>query len=1115
MLTIYSASAGSGKTYNLVLDYLATCFRHNLPMFLKMKNRDGYVCTSCNGYRGILAITFTNNAAAEMKARVVEFLNRLVFAKSFNDLKPDDFDNLCKKVFDKDLEISRQDCFVFLHESSKTLLHSILYDYARFSITTIDSFIQRVIRSSALYLNLSMNYAVQIHLTDFYQKAIEQYVSNLLSDHQQFDIIVSELLRQLEDDGKSNVNRFLSKALDILYYDAEKSHPYVKKFPEMVDLLAVVQQWRIKSLQILAECKKSLKPLSEQAATLFKTAETEGIFPNGKSKWNLWFAQVVDDPFNTEKGFDKSKCIQEFDETKVFTTKSKKKDIIALKEGYAEQIKDLFYKVRDIVLKNAKEYFSNRILSKNANQLLVLNALKSLVNDIKIQTDSFFLVESNPLLNDEIQSDSGGLPVFEKMSFYKHFFIDEFQDTSLMQWEDLKPLIVNVLSNAGDLTLFGDVKQSIYRFRNGEVDLFYRLSDYGRLQAADTEQEIAQLLRNAEDYRFEPLRTNYRSYSAVVSFNNRFFRFFAEKLGKSDYYTDVKQRSVKKKQGGLVQIFDIAKNDKRDICRVWSDCSEDFYQDVYMKMRKEEAALLFAVMDAKQRGYRYGDMAVLLTGRTKCTDFAQCLMLAGIPVVTTESLQLCDNPNINLIISTLRYLINQKDTLAQTVILDYFARSRNQDFNEILCSCNHEELSTILEQHFGILNFKQTVDRWLCDPFLLTVKDIIRFYELDPESDPFVADFLDLTVDFSHGNIASISDFLYWWDDINRYGDSIPRLSLSGSSDAVQLMTVHKSKGLEFPVVITYCSVSPGGRDTYYWVTDESSGQGCYVKHEKSMQYSDFQEDYEEEEDKKNLDGLNLWYVDFTRAKQMLYILADLSVPQNENDKWNVKRALRYFVNPNEADENAETEGEESYSIDHVDGTYYYGDHDWWKDKGQPDEKAAEVDKVTEEGLPTESEFRVSFSDMTFCDNPSVMVIKREPDTESLETGTHIHDFLQKLTVFPSSEAERDAVTDSEPEEIRVRLHQLFERVANDPAWSPYFYISEWDRVLNEVPIIMASDKVRRPDRIVFKPDHVMIIDYKTGREYKAKYEAQLAEYQKCLTMMGFKDVRTKILYID
>ncbi|MBP5497526.1 MAG: UvrD-helicase domain-containing protein [Bacteroidales bacterium] len=1100
MLTVYSASAGSGKTYNLVFDYLACCFRRNLSGFLRLADRRGYVCPSCSGYQQILAITFTNNAGAEMKERVVQWLHRLAFAESGSDLAPNDFQNLCRKVFGSGHGLSEEECFVFLHENAKTLLHNILYDYARFSITTIDSFIQRVIRSSALYLNLSMNYAVQIQLTDFFQMAIEQYICELASNNQQFNVVVQELMEQLEDQGSANISRFLSKGLGVLYYDAEKSHPFVKNFPDFDHLMAVTNQWKKNQYQILELSKQQVQPLAAQAVAVFKTAEGVGIMPNGTMKWDKWFAQVAEDPFSLEKGFESSRCHRDMDTGKVFTVKgsaSEKKRLESLKESYAEQVQDLFSQIQDIVLKNAKKYFTNRVLARNANPLLVLNALKNHIEIIKEQTDSFFLSESNPLLNDEILSPTRGEPVFEKMHFYKNFFIDEFQDTSLMQWQDLKPLIINALGEGGTLTLFGDVKQSIYRFRNGEAELFYRLLDRNRLQSAAAEKDIANMVGGQNDFRFEPLDTNFRSRSSVIAFNNQFFRYYAEKLGQDAYYADVEQKIREDKQGGLVQIYGYNKKDFKDIRKVWPECTEAFYQDIYLQLRPEEAELLYAVMDARRRGYSYGDMAVLLRGRAKCNDFARCLMLAEIPVITSESLQLIDNPNINLIISTLRYLVNANDTLSQTVIIDYFAHRKSMDFGAAIYQSRQQPFVELMEQYIGIQDFGETVERWLRNPFMVTVKEIVRFYQLSRDADPFVADFLDLVYDFTQSHVASVADFLVWWDDINCYGETIPRLSLPKTSGAVRLMTIHSSKGLEFPVVITHCTASSGSQASRYWVTDPATGQSCYVSHHKDLQYSDFQQEYEEEEKKKSLDGLNLWYVDFTRARDMLYILADFSESKSkttdkpdDETQLSIKKALKLFLNG----QNIESSDVSIYS---------FGDIEWHNPS---------VSNVEE---PKDSDFRVSCSDLAFLDNESLKVELSEESSEQQNVGTYIHNFLQKLTHFPSTKEECEALTASEPEEIRERLLHLFENEMQDPVRRPYFHLDEGDVVLNEVSIITEKGEVRRPDRIVIKPDHVMIIDYKTGKEYHDKYERQLAEYKHCLEEMGYEDVRTDVLYVE
>lgn len=259
------------------------------------------------------------------------------------------------------------------------------------------------------------------------------------------------------------------------------------------------------------------------------------------------------------------------------------------------------------------------------------------------------------------------------------------------------------------------------------------------------------------------------------------------------------------------------------------------------------------------------------------------------------------------------------------------------------------------------------------------------------------------------------------------------------------------------------------------------------------MQYSDFQKEYDEEEDKRSLDGLNLWYVDFTRARDMLYVLTDFSKSDNkEIEKWDIKKALLQYVGDQQ---NSIIAGENDI--------YYSGDPDWRNPQ------------VSTQPTASQSEFKVTCSKMSFCGNNSIKVISTVVSTESQDMGTRIHHFLQKLTLFPTTLEEQLEITKDEPEEIRMRLLQLFDRTAEDPSLSPYFYPNPEDQVLNEVSIITELGDLKRPDRIVIKPDHVMIIDYKTGQEHKLQYESQLSEYKDYMLKMGYKDVRTEILYLE
>ena len=299
-------------------------------------------------------------------------------------------------------------------------------------------------------------------------------------------------------------------------------------------------------------------------------------------------------------------------------------------------------------------------------------------------------------------------------------------------------------------------------------------------------------------------------------------------------------------------------------------------------------------------------------------------------------------------------MINPKDKLVQTTILHFFCTKYHQDFHAALLKNTESDFHAVLNELFPSQDFSHNLAGWAQSPFLLTMKDMVRYYQFDDSEDPFIADFLDLVHEYGKSQTASVSAFLTWWDDLNRYKETVPLLSLSGKSDAVQLMTIHASKGMEFPVVITHCSAS-NSRESYYWVNDARSQKSCYVKHEKNMKYSDFQGFYEAEEDKRNLDQLNLWYVDFTRARDMLYLLVEFPESKDnkkkEDEKTNIKNILQKFV-----------KNSENAISDNQNHIFHYGDFEWQKPTKVSDNQ------------PKNSNLQVCCSNLTFCENESINV---------------------------------------------------------------------------------------------------------------------------------------------
>lgn len=1105
MFKVYSASAGSGKTYNLVLDFLYYCFRPYLKRFKNLENPQKFECSTCLNYQNILAVTFTNNAAAEMKSRIVSKLYEIAFQSEEEQKRSGDYKNLYEKCFENDKSYWNF-APIFFKKCSQALLHDILFDYSRFTITTIDSFVQRIIRSSAVALGLTTNYDIQIQLSDFYNGAINLYVSELSESNSQLKIVADEILQSLEEKGKANVTDFLESSLRIIYGDAEKSYPFMQISGNTEDIVKDVYEWRTTYSTLKKDYPKtmtaSLTLISQKAATVFADAERYGIIPQKKVSDFFLNLPYNEDHWlnlngNSNKGLEHSKVSKELKSDSVFKKVTKHEDLI---DGYAQQIIALKEDAKQIVYDFAKEFYTYKALAQNSNKLLVLATLRDKMDILKEQSSSFFLSESNTLIYKEITTNYGAEGLFEKVSSFKNFFLDEFQDTSKMQWEDLKPLLLNALSspssNDGNITLFGDVKQSIYRFRNGDVKLFYNLIDYNRLK--DSERVLSSLLKK-DDYFDKNLDTNWRSLPTIVNFNNNLFKFFSETLELGNYYKDVLQKVPVKSENndfqnslpdysrGLVKIVIGDKESPKNIFDYWPEVDSEFANIVVPELPVELLETLIAVVDAQKRGYEFSDIMILSSSNDTCAQAANMLMAAQFPVVTVESLKISDNPAVNLIINTLYYYQNPNDNVRQATILKYFAsKCNNADFFALLLENKSfdEKLQTL-----GKETFDSTLEEILSNPFVFAIKELIKYYEFDSQHNPFIADFLDLVSDFSKNHVTTIENFLEWWND-KVYGDNntVPKLSLPSGQNAIRVMSIHKSKGLEAPVVITICKNPPPNLKSNAWLKSDRYNTPSYVTLDKSLQYSDFSDEYLRDVEDNKLDYLNKWYVDFTRAKEILYVIYG-KPKKKTSSALSIGNTVLNFIE-NNPDVN---------KID--DNNFYFGDFQHKKaySKEQKEDKSGDL--------------KIYYSDFAFHGNRKFIITKEKDSASAL--GTEIHEILQKIRSFPDSEQEIEKITAMYPDSLRESLKKILTQILDNKELKTYFFVEAEDIVRNEVEIVTEDGTLKRPDRVVFKPDHVMIIDYKTGKEHNEEYEKQISEYKSYIEQLGYKDVRTRILYLS
>ena len=1050
MFTTYSASAGSGKTTHLVADYITLCFRNVKP--------------STYTFHNILGITFTNNAAAEMKERIVKSLNAFAFTSkdqlqgSARCIYQMVAENLWGKKCNIDTERE-----IFLQRQSLYLLQNIVYDYARFTLSTIDSFFQNVIRASALSLNLDINYSVLIKPKEFEIQAVDQ----LLNELSQGDALAPKVLFMLEnrlaDNGSINMDKELLEVLDIRYDNREKNYHFLDKMVQLTpeEHKTIIQNWRKELKALPTQAAQTIKSIAAEGQKYVDAVTNSGISFSSRTL-KTWFTDIVKNPFDKYKA-DISVFYRK-DTTSLYTKKVLKPDLQVIADQNADSIEKCFNQLRDALLPLRQRYLDLELVLKHAEQLLLMADLENKMNEIMKYNNFFILSEANFLIHENIKGQDTP-PLYERVR-YENFFIDEFQDTSLMQWLNLLPLIENnaLAHNGRQVTLFGDVKQAIYRFRNGEADLFYNLIDYDRLK----KYVLAPKQLIDKDFNKETLSSNYRSLKSVVEFNNEFFQYYSNELGLGHYYEDVCQK-VENQSPGFVRVFFENKDSKSD--------NDD------ITLQEEET--LLAVQDALDRGYAFGDIAVIYSGNDKCTRIANLMLAKGWNVVTERSLSLESAPEVALILATLQYLLQPQDVISQAAILHHYAtvNEKDESIDQLLFQLREDNF---FKSKVGV-DFKPA--EWRALPLFLMVQEIIRCFGLNKLKSPFIVDFENRVLEFTQTRNGGLAQFMIWWRLLPEI-QSVPTLTLPSKTDAITVTTIHKSKGLEYPVVVLPCG-KRDNRTSSIW-TETTDGQVAYIDLSKThCEGSSFSKDYDEEAKAKNLDELNKLYVAHTRASEMLYVIAKLG---SENSMPEYGDYLYTYIVNNEQSTH------ENGTIAFQKGERYYtaGAPDW----RMPQDKQRVTTSLQEPAITLPE---ASIGEM----------LQREQytpkQTSDQLVGTRIHDYLAKLTTFPQTESEIEQLTILEDETLRGSLHKALKTILQDEKMRPYFAPDV--QVLNEVTIVDAHGQERRPDRIVFLDGKVVVIDYKTGKPLP-QYQEQIDTYCNLLTQMGYNQVEGHLLYI-
>lgn len=1066
---VYQASAGAGKTFTLIKEYLKLCFKAERPEDV---------------FQSILAITFTNAAANEMKAKIVRYLCEIVGLEEMKD-------EGMQKALVKELDITEEQ----LKDKAQRLLTGIMHNYSDFCVCTIDAFVQRLSRGFAQELGLPNQYSVSIDDEEMAERIIEGIGMEI---NGQDDLLTHSLVDfsqdQFENDNFSDIKKQLSdfikklltekayqndagnQIMDMDHY--QKTLAYLKEKEKAFEdeIKAYVDGFRAVEQRYDLHTEDYWQKAKGVASFINKLAEGKYDMPNS------YFDQAIDG----------NKCLGD----------PSRQDVNEALVGVLKPLRAYFRK-------NVGAY----IFHKTQRKLLYLYALRYFVKkafeQVAADDEMVHISEFNKRLN-EVMGDFSVPFVYERLGeHFQHVFVDEFQDTSILQWQNLLPLIDNGLGSGQMSMVVGDGKQSIYRFRSGEVGQIVNLPDIYAMpqdeRKAAFEQYQNALRRN---YGFTNLDTNFRSFANVVNFNNAFFEFAYRYLKPESQKVYVDERpdskdGVKieqiahKKEQGLVQVelFD-------------SEKDKDYY------FPRIEAI----VRDLTERwGYSFGDIAVLTRSKDFGGQVANHLNDVGVPVVSQESILLKSSDKVQLLVSTLRYLIHDDDMVNAANLLYYWKLCQNPDFTGDV-SHWFDDLKPVMrgestmETVMGLKadTLKGALSKATC--LYDFCASLLRVYGIDSLRDAFLNYFMEEVFKWQSSTMQGIEEFLAYWDKKKDRSLSVK----SVEKNAVQIMTIHKSKGLEYPVVIypkaiTDLNEKLNNRDPEEeWLRPDELGFEAIPNIKKVLfrldgnaeKMGDIPAQHKEKEDESNrLDNLNLLYVAFTRAKQRLYVIAPQKKEPKSKKVAEKLNALQDFLEQ-------QTDHQVSGELDPDVMLYRFGDPDFTNPKVDETEEKSETE-------PADSRSAEWFSRVNIEPDPTRLWQSVSDTMQPREWGELVHQIFSKIRCAE----EADAVLLPYLNEGTLDLHtagalkdkflQMSQHQKVAPAFGPEAKVKTECEVLDP-----TKHQVLRFDRYAELPDAIYLIDYKTGK-HDEENRKQIQNYVAVLSRMTSKEILAYLVYLS
>jgi len=1021
------SSAGSGKTYTLCLNFIS------ISLLGSYKYSSDY-------YRNILAITFTNKAATEMKERILEYLKLLSNGKN-ND-----------NIFDWVLSETKMKHNDIVYHSRK-VYSSIIHNYTDLRISTIDKFNYNIIRTFSSELGLSRDFELELDSNNI----IRPVISNLLDKVSSSEDVISKSLvnfsLQKIDDGKSyNIQTDLEE-FSVKLFD-EQAIPFIMSHQENLSCPLSITNDLLERKENIID---GIKRISIESSDYFERfGFTKKHFLRG-SFFNH-FTKNLDGP----KTWNPSESLIENIKNDLWYSKSQTLQEKQLFEDHKPQFLNFFNQLMDLII----DYNTVHALTKNVYAISVLNYIISELNNFKKEKNIEQISVFNKKIHEVIVSQPSNF-IYERLgSRFHHFLIDEFQDTSLLQWQNLLPLITDSL-DFGTCFIVGDGKQSIYRWRGSQVEQFLQLP---KIFSGDKLPETSHWQRKLDQHYLldENKNQNYRSNKNIINFNNDFFTKLRDILPETlnPIYEDCIQNGDFSKDGGYVHI------------ELFDDNLHNYRDNIVDKIALEIKYLV------SKSQYNYNDIAILCNSKKSVSFISHRLSSMGIPLLSNEGLLINSSIKVKSLIYFVRCLLDEKDLISKTFLIkDLYERFPNsKSVNEI-----NLDISSGIHLEELLIDFDIKINKYklIRLPLYQLFSDLFQILSID--EDIYTSFFLDVVLSYSNKFGSSLLSFVQWWDH-NKDAQSIV---VPEGADAVQIMTIHKSKGLAFNVVMIPFNWEGTKGFSDIWVDTKEYMPSLFkyslIRTSKNLKYSNFSKEYLIERQLSLLDNLNKLYVAMTRSIQRLYIYSK-SYPNKLSDSFLKSGKLNSFL-------------------------FHYG----IKDKmtlGHYYDKNQNKQSKKSDVFSCVNHNRVRWQSIVSLKRSSVREWDIDDNSSKKDWGKLLHYTLSKLeNKFMVKECCESVYLEGlcslqEKDQLIVKLEDLF----SNPKLEDFFH-EKW-HVKTEREILLPNGDTYIPDRILFRDKRTVVIDYKTG-DKEESHRKQIINYANILEDMGYPNVEKFLIYTE